>query len=146
MQELFSNELLSAYLGRFKINLEREIESAEDDYEDLKEVELEKLEKVKSKEEDKFAKLKESRATSIADLRAQQKAIMKSLEEKTEDEVTVAERECKTAIKNKRTETDKEIEDLKNGFDAYRKEQFTELNTNLSKSMNDLTLQITKMN
>ena len=94
---------------------------------------------MKENEENSFSKLKESRATSIADLRAQQKAIMRELESKKDNEVTVAEREVKTAISSKRTQTDKDIENYKNAFEIFRKEKLNQLNNNLSDSLSTLT-------
>ena len=70
---------------------------------------------------------------------------MKSLESKTEDTITVAEREAKQAIETKRTDTDKEIEDFKIDFENYRKEQLNSLHQRLISSVDSLTKKITLM-
>lgn len=120
-----------------------EISKAEGEFENLKESELERLENVKLTEVVRFEKLRESRTTSVAELRAQQKAIMKAFEEHQEDTITVAEREAKKAIEDKRIQIDKEIETFKNEFESYRHKRLFSVNKNLTTSVTSLSQKIT---
>ena len=138
-----SSEQFDSLISEREKYSSKEIANSENEFNEFKEKEIEKLEKVKTKEEDNFAKLKENRATSVAELRAQQKAIMKAFEEKKEDTVTVAEKDAKKAIEDKRIEIDKQINGYKDDFETFRKTKMATINQKLSNSVETLTQKMT---